>query len=100
MQFNPTAPVGVPPLSCGEAAQEGQTVGRAGWLITRLSASIRLGSRKGQTMLRAFSLALTLMLVTPAAATDTPPDEGVVAQQRSAPQTPRRDCEKNAEGIS
>jgi hypothetical protein len=50
-------------------------------------------------MLRAFSLALTLMLVTPASAVGTP-DEGVMAQQKSAPQTPRRDCEKNAEGIS
>lgn len=51
-------------------------------------------------MLRAFSLALTLMLVTPAVATDTPLDEGVVAQQKSAPQAPRHDCEKKAEGIS
>lgn len=51
-------------------------------------------------MLRAFFLALTLALAAPAAATGDMPDNPVLAQQKPAPQTPKRDCEKSTEGIS
>ena len=52
-------------------------------------------------MLRAFSLALTLTFAAPAMtlAADTP-DRTVVAQQKPAPQMPKRDCERKADGIS
>jgi hypothetical protein len=50
-------------------------------------------------MLRAFSLALTLTLVAPAAAVETS-DRTEVAQQKPPPQTPKRDCERKSEGIS
>jgi hypothetical protein len=50
-------------------------------------------------MLRAFSLALTLMIVTPAVAVESPAD-ATVAQQKAAPPPPRHDCQKSSEGIS
>ncbi|MDF2812479.1 MAG: hypothetical protein K0S56_3510 [Microvirga sp.] len=51
-------------------------------------------------MLRAFFLALTLAFAGPVAATGDVSDNPVLAQQKPAPPTPKRDCEKSAEGIS
>jgi hypothetical protein len=60
---------------------------------------------EGQTMLRALSLAILITAATAATPTlaTEPSDDAVLAQQqqRSTPQqTPRRDCEKNQDGIS
>jgi hypothetical protein len=52
-------------------------------------------------MLRAFALTLTLSLVFagPVSALETD-GETVLAQQKPPAQTPKRDCERKAEGIS
>ena len=51
-------------------------------------------------MLRALSLALTLTLAGPAFAAVDETDNTVLAQQKPAPQTPKRDCERNTDGMS
>jgi hypothetical protein len=51
-------------------------------------------------MLRAFSVALTLTLVAPAAAVATTSDQTEMAQQKPPPQAPKHDCERKSEGIS
>jgi hypothetical protein len=51
-------------------------------------------------MLRAFSFALMLTFAGPTVAAVDASDHTVMAQQKPPPPAPKRDCEKNSEGIS